>query len=101
MRLHAEIPLIALARLTHVAITPARRILGRTRYIDDGRVDNGAARDLDTAPFQMLMHGLEQPTAEIVALQQMPKVADGRLVGHQLAAEINANETAHRMGVVE
>ena len=56
---------------------------------------------LDAAPLQVLMHGLEQPTAEIVALQQMAEVADGRLVGHRLTAEIDADEAAHRMEVVE
>jgi hypothetical protein len=27
--------------------------------------------------------------------QQMPKLADGRLIGHRLAAQINAHELPH------
>ena len=49
----------------------------------------------------MFLHGLERPPAEIVALQQMAEIADRGLIGHRLAVEIDANETAHHMGVVE
>src|SRR6266542_7124340 len=43
VRLHPEVPLIALLRLVHLRIALTLRVLGRTRRRDDRRVHNAAA----------------------------------------------------------
>ncbi len=50
------------------------------------------------APPRLIEGGI--PT-EALAFQQMAEIADRGLVGHRLVPEINADETPHRMGVVE
>ncbi len=42
MRLHAEIPLIALLRLMHLRVAPTVLVLGRTGCIDQGGIDDRA-----------------------------------------------------------
>src|SRR5271163_3662339 len=49
----------------------------------------------------MPLHLVEQLPAQIVGLQQMAEAAHRRLVRHWLAAEINADEIAHRQRIVE
>jgi hypothetical protein len=44
----------------------------------------------------VLVHAIEQQLGEIMALQQVPEVEDRGLVGHRLAAKVDANEPAHR-----
>jgi hypothetical protein len=47
------------------------------------------------------LHLVEQLLAQIVLLEQMTKAAHRRLVGHRLAAEIDADEAAHRRRIVQ
>src|SRR6516164_7123517 len=49
----------------------------------------------------MPLHLVEQLPAQIVGLQQMAEAAHRGLVRHWLAAEINADEIAHRQRIVE
>src|SRR5262249_51909929 len=44
---------------------------------------------------------VEQLPAQVVGFQQMAEAAHRRLVGHRLAAEIDADKTAHRQRIVE
>ena len=49
----------------------------------------------------MLVHAIEQQLAEVMALQQVAEVEDRGFVGHRLAAEVDADEPAHRQRVIE
>jgi hypothetical protein len=44
--------------------------------VDDGRVDDRAGRQPQPMPVQMLVHGLEDGSAQIVPFQQMADLAD-------------------------
>ena len=66
MRLHAELPLIALLRLMHLGITGLVGNLGRERRGDDRRIDNCAGGHLQSLRRQVPLDLVEQPLAQIV-----------------------------------
>ena len=101
VRLHAEVPLLALRRLVHLRIPLSILVLGRAGGTDDRRVDDGALGDLDASPTQVVVHRRQQHLAELVLLQQVPELADRRLVRRAFHAQIDADEAAHRDGVVQ
>jgi hypothetical protein len=92
MRLHAEILLVAFFRLMHLGIARLVGILCRRRRIDDRRIDHRAGGHLKSVRRQVPVHLVEQSVAQIVLLQQMAKAAHRRLIGHRLAAEVDANK---------
>ncbi len=101
MGLHAEVPLIALLGLVHVGIARLVGVLGRGRRVDDRRIDDGALGNLDPARLEMAVNLLEHPSAQIVLLEQMAETAHRRLVGHRLAAQVDADEAPHRKRVIQ
>jgi DNA replication protein DnaC len=101
MRLHAEIPLVALLGLVHLRVAGLLLVLGRTRRVDNGCVHNRAARKPQAFGLQMFVDKFKHPPAKIMRLQKMPEAADRRLVGHWLAAKVDADKTPHRERVVE
>ena len=64
MRLHAEIPLVALLRLMHLGITGLRRVFGGRRRIDNRRIDDRAGGHLQSLRRQMPLHLVEQLPAQ-------------------------------------
>jgi hypothetical protein len=52
VRLHAKVPLLALARLVHLRIARLVLILGRGRSCDDRGVHNGAGLEQQVALLQ-------------------------------------------------
>src|SRR3954464_14328892 len=101
VQLHPEIPLLTLPRLVHLRVPCLGFILGRTRCRDDRGIDDGAARHFQAARGQVLVHAIEQRLAEVMALQQVAEVEDRGFVGHRLAAEVDADEPAHRQRVIQ
>lgn len=101
MRLHAEVPLIALFRLVHVRVALFGRVLGRAWGVDNRGIDDGAAGDLQPLRLQVPGNLFEDTDAQLVRFEQVPEVADGGLVGHPLAPEIQAHEATHRHRIVE
>src|SRR5207344_1392854 len=65
------------------------------------RVDDGAATQQRTAGLQKLRNSGEYRLRQLVALQEMPEVQDGRLVGNCVASELQTCERAHRADVVK
>jgi hypothetical protein len=94
MRLHAEIPLVALLGLMHLGIPRLVGILGGRRRIDDRRVDDHAGGHFQSLGRQVPLRLVEQPPAQIVLLQQVAEATHRRLVGHRLAAEIDPDKAA-------
>lgn len=86
MRLHPKVPLVALLRLMHRRIASALLVLRRGRRVDQGRMYDGSARHGQSVLRQILVHPLKQRVAEILALHQVVKLADRRLVRHRPAA---------------
>jgi hypothetical protein len=101
VRLHAEVPLLALLGLVHVWIPLLILVLGRGRRGDDGGVDDGAAGHLHALRFQVLVYLFEQLLAQMMLLQQVPEAQDGGLVRRGLASQVDADEAAHGGRVVD
>jgi hypothetical protein len=85
----------------HVGVARLVGVLGRRRRTDDRRIDDRASRHLQSPGLQMPMHFLEDPAAQVVLLQQMPEAANRGLVRHRLAAQVDADEAAHRRRIIE
>jgi hypothetical protein len=92
MPFHPEVPLVAFLRLMHLGIARLVGILCRARRIDDRGINNRAGGDLQAFGRQVPLHLVEQPSAEIVRLQQVAEAAHRRLVRHRLAAEIDPDK---------
>lgn len=69
MHLHAEVLLLALARLLHFWIALPSRILGRRRCGDDGRVHNGARFHQQALGLQQRAHLGEHHLGQLVFLE--------------------------------
>jgi len=87
MRLHPEIPLVALLGLMHLGIARLIGILGRGRRIDDRRIDNRAGRNFQPLRSQVPLHLVEQPPTQIVLFEQVTEAAHRSLIRHWLAAK--------------
>src|SRR4026208_266298 len=98
MGLHAEMPLVALLGLMHLRIPLLLAILRGTGGIDNGGIHNGPAADLQALLRQIFSNPHKELFAYVMSLQQMPKLTDGRLVGHRLAAQIDADKMPHGTG---
>ena len=85
MRLHAKVPLVPLLRLMHLRIPLLRPILRRTGGTDDGGIHNGPSTDLHAMDRQIRANPRKQLLAQLVGFQEMPKLADRRLIRHGLA----------------
>jgi hypothetical protein len=101
MRLHAEIPLVALLRLMHLGVARLVGVLGRRRGIDDRCIDDRAGGDLEPSGRQMLLYLVKQPPAQIMLFEQVAEAAHRRLVRHRLAPEIDPDKTPHRLRIVK
>jgi len=101
VRLHPEVPLVALPGLMHLRVPFPILVLGEARRTDDGGVHNGAGGDLQPVLLKILGNQRKQPVAEVVALQQVAELADGGLVRRRLPAQVDADEPAHRPGIVQ
>lgn len=95
VRLHAEVPLIALLGLVHLWMARLLGVLGRGGRVDDGGVDDGAGGHLQPPLFKMAMRRLEDAPTQIVRLQQVAEAADRGLVRGWLAPQIDAGEGTH------
>jgi hypothetical protein len=101
MPLHAEVPLLALLRLMHLGVARAPCILRRRRRGDNRGVDDGPRADGQAPRLQMAIDFLEQGRPQALLFQQMPKLADRRLIRHRLLAQVDADKGAHRRRVVQ
>ena len=101
VRFHSKIPLVALLCLVHLGIALFPDVLG-----GDGRGDDRGIHD-STFPHEQLtlsqVHAdlIENPLAQVVALQQMSELKERRGVGHGFMAQVNPRESAHRLTIVK
>jgi hypothetical protein len=75
MRLHAEVPLVALLGLAHLGITLFVFVFGRGRGIDDGGIIDRPRADLQALRLQMLTDRGKQALAQVMCFQQMTEFA--------------------------
>jgi thiamine pyrophosphate-dependent acetolactate synthase large subunit-like protein len=103
-RLQAELSLTAspmMPQRVFPELARARRVLRRRRRRDDRGVDNGPRAHRDAVRAQMAGDGLEHRLAEPVLFEEVAELADRRLIGHRLAAQVDADERAHGRRVVQ
>ena len=93
--------LLTLARLMHLGVACAGRVLGRRRRMEDGRVHNRARADADAAILQIVVDRLQHGSAQIVLLQQMTEVQNRRLVRRCRTTQIDARKPPQRRRIVQ
>jgi hypothetical protein len=101
VRLHPEVPLVALLRLVHVGVALALGVLRRAGRSDDRGVHDGARAHQQALLGQVRVDLVEQRLGQVVGQQQAPKLQQRRGVGHRFARQVDAHEIAHRLAVVQ
>ena len=101
VRLHAEVPVLALHRLAHLGVPRLCLVLGRRRRLDDRRID-------DRPGLQQQPLLLQQPADEgkdllrqPVPLRKVPEPQDRRLVRDRIIDQLDPGKTSHRLRVVQ
>ena len=98
VRLVAEVPGVALLALMGLRVPGALPVLGRRGGLDEGRVDDGAPGDRRAALGERGVDLVEDTRAEASLLEEVPELAQGRLVGRVALPE--ADERPDRGRVV-
>ena len=101
MRLHPEVPLIALLGLVHLRVAALLLVLGRRRGGDDGGIDDRALAHQQAALLQHRPDLVEQRSGQIVPLQPMAEVQQRRRVRHRVTVQVDAGKAAQRLAVVQ
>lgn len=103
VRIHAEVPLVALTDLLHLRTAILLFVIGGIRRADDSRVYNGSAGFLTDFPLPILIHHAEQLTAQILLLHKVAKFVGcgGVLPRNRLPHEAGAAELVQRTKVLE
>ena len=101
VRLHAEVPLVALLRLMHLGVALAAAVLGRARRGNERGVHHGAALQEQSLGRERGVDRGQQLQAQLVALQQVAKAQDGALVGQVVLAHVQPGEFAKQRRVVQ
>jgi hypothetical protein len=78
----------------HLRIALPILILGRARRADNRRAHDGAVGDLDAVAVQVLVNRPQQRLTQLVALEQMPELADRRLVGGGCAPDVGSSSAS-------
>ena len=100
VRLHAEVPLLALLGLMHLGVALAVLVLRRTRRGNEGGVHHRAGLEHQALLGQPGVDGGQQLGRQLVLLQQVAKAKDGGLVGHARGA-LQAGKAAVQRALVQ
>mmetsp|Transcript_39182 Transcript_39182/g.92016 ORF Transcript_39182/g.92016 Transcript_39182/m.92016 type:complete len:247 (-) Transcript_39182:3189-3929(-) len=100
VRLHAEVPLVALLGLVHLGVALAVLVLGGARRGNDGRVHHRASPEHESLLGQAGIDRGQHLRRELVLLQQVSKAQDGGLVGHA-RCPFKTDETAVQRPLVQ
>lgn len=68
--------------------------------MEDRRVHHRPALEQQPAVLEQAPHEVEHLLGELMALQEMPEMEDGRLVGDRVLAQFDADEAPHGIAVV-
>ena len=100
MRLHAEVPLMALLRLSHLGIALLVFVLGRTRRRNQRGIDDRSASS--TGPFSdsTALTSAKIATARS-CFQQMPEAKNGAFVRHHIFEGIQSGKLPQQRNVVQ
>ena len=101
VRLHAEMPDVALLRLRHFRIALAVAVLGRARRGNQGRIDQRALAKQQALFAEQGIDLSKDCFGQPLGFEQMAKVEDGRFIGDRIFAGINAGKGLHHRHVVQ
>src|SRR5208283_2728737 len=101
MRLGSEVVLVSLLRLMHLRIALLLAVLGRRRSRNDGGIDDRAGGDANALAVQIQIYRVQYLAAQLMPLEKMAEVQDGRLVGRGGAAKIDTGETAQHGRLIQ
>ena len=101
MALHSEAPFVALLCLVHLGIALLFRVLGRTRCIDDCRIDDRVAPHDMTGFHHDAVDCFKECLVQIVLLQKPPELEQRRCIRSIFLKEINPHEFAHGIAIVD
>jgi hypothetical protein len=97
VRLHAEVPLVALLGLMHLGITLAFDILSRARRRDQRGIHCRARLQQQPLVGQQVVDDAQHVGGQVMLVQQMPKPQDRALVGQAIEHAIELGKLAvHR-----
>ncbi len=100
VRLHPEMPLVALLGLVHFRITLAFGVLGRTGRGDDRGVHDAALLEQQSFAREVLVDGGQDVFGQVALFEQMAKIQDRRFVGNRLA-QAQVRERSQRCDLVQ
>ena len=109
VRLHAEVPLVTFLGRSRLRLIAAhhRRIallltaLDRGRRRNQGSIDDGAFTQEQAFLGQVGVDRIEDHSRQLMRLQQTPKPQQCRCIRRRFARQIDTDETANRLAVVE
>ncbi len=101
VRLHAEVPLLALPGLMHVGVARPVAVLGRRWGGDQGRVHDRALAQQQALTRQVIADRRENHPAEIVCFDQAAELQQRGRIRRRLARQIDADEAADGVAVVQ
>jgi hypothetical protein len=85
----------------HLRVTLLIFVLGRTRRVNDRRIDDRPTADRHARTSQLRIDGPEDALPKTVLFQEVTELTDRGLVRNPLAAKIDADESPHRVAIVE
>ena len=101
VRLHPEVPLVPLLRLMHLGVARLVLVLRRGRRLDDRRIHHRTLAQQQSALGQMPVDLLEDRLGQLVLLEQATELQQRRRIRHRLARQIDPDESAHGLAVVD
>lgn len=87
MRLHVEVILIAFLDVMHLRVALTVQILGRTRRINQRGIDDSALSQRKAPVAEVTLHHRQNPSRQLVLLQQAAKFEDGGFIRNALHAQ--------------
>jgi hypothetical protein len=101
VRLHPEVPLIALLGLSHLGVALLVMVLGRTRCCNQCGIDDRATLHAQSCLTQYSIDLSKDGNSEFVLIQQLTKAQDGAFVRHGIFEGIQAGKLTKQGNVVQ
>jgi hypothetical protein len=101
VRFHPKVPVIALLRLVHLRIKLAILVLLRWWRGDQRGVNNRPLAHHQTLFGDVLVDRIQDPARSIFCFENVMKLEQRRRVRRRIAAQIDANESANSLAVVD
>ena len=95
LRLHTEIPLVALLGLVHLWVPFSGFVFGGTGSRDQGGINDRALLHCHPPLLEVGLDRFKNLLAEVVLLKQMPECQDRCLMRDPIADQIDSGETAY------